>query len=314
MTELFEQIATGVINEINVECPLDHSTKKIDSENEFIGDGGILGDNMKNGVSTITYPPNQSSEPSTAPYPKKDPWIEIDGNDYEVTCAAHHLIPAQASLKRVQSLHQWMVYLKKNQPMKGKPSEATGKVWADVGYDVNGTENGVWLPGNYAVGGNGSGEWTYARSARPDPDDENKSAPPPQPKPKSKKNTDLTGLRHSFDHENRKGQYVLKATKLFEAQFHDSHNEYSDFVTNILMKLAALYEERKTEISSSCPECQKRYQKIKDEGSPTHFGLAHRLNGVSSKLRGYLTGNRGHSEIYTSNWGKAASDEDLEQL
>jgi hypothetical protein len=312
MTELAEPIAIGVVSEINIECPLDHSITKIESENEFVGDGGVLGNNMQSGVSTITYPPNQRGKVAENKYPEQDPWVEVDGNDYPVTCAAHHLIPAQASLKRAEPLHQWMVYLNKSQPMKG--GTATGKVWADVGYDVNGVENGVWLPGNYAVGGGSGGtrEWESAPSAL---DNElNGVPPPPQPKPKKSTDTTLTGLRHNYDTNNRKGQYVIEVTRLYRAQFHDSHNEYSDFVTNILMKLASLYEEQNKTIETSCPKCKERFDKIKNEGTPTHFGLAHRLNGVSSKLRGYLTGNRGHSEVYTSMRGKAACDQGKDKL
>lgn len=319
MTELVEGIAIGVFEDKPVECPLDHDVVKITATNDFKGDGGTLGEKMTGGVSTILYEPNKKGKPPKDPYPSLtgvEDWpIEVEDHDYPVTCAAHHLIPAQAALKKAKTLHQWMVYQGESEPVGGKGGgPATGLVWADVGYDVNGVENGVWLPGNYAVGGGtgGTGDWTSAASAYPD--DEQKSAPKPPPRP-SKKSRKLTGLRHTFeDDDNRKSEYVLQATKLYRAQFHDSHSDYSRIVTDILQKLGSLYEERQTEWRSNCPKCKERFKKIKDEGIPTHFALAHRLNSVSTKMKGYLVGRRGDSVVYTSTWGRAAADHGVATL
>ena len=279
MTELAEPIAIGIFSEVALECPLNHDDlTPIQSENEFVGNGGTLGDNMKSGQSTITYTPNKRGKPDAIPYPKlnidKEWPIQIDDHDYPVTCAAHHLIPAQASLKKAISLHDWMVFKDNPQPVGGSGGDpAKGKVWADVGYDVNGVENGVWLPGNYAVGGNGTGDWTSAPSAYPDPDNEEASVPPPPPIPK-KTSRALAGLRHTFNDNNRKAQYVLAATWLYNAQFHDSHGDYSIFVTEILVKLGTLYDEHKPNWQSDCPKCNERFKKIQNMGIPTHFSLA----------------------------------------
>lgn len=309
MTELAESVAIGVLSEFEVECPLDHSDiQPIKSENNFVGDGGALGKNMESGKSAITYQPNLSSSPAKRIYPSTEAdnsWpVVVDGHPYPVTCAAHHLIPAQAALKKAVALHKWMVYKKQPEPVGGAGgSPAKGQVWADVGYDVNGVENGVWLPGNYAVGGatGGTGEWTSTPSAL---DNENASAKVgPPPPPESRK---LTGLRHTFFDANRKGQYVMGATYVFNSQFHDSHGQYSLFVTSILDKIAQQYQERGYDLEPPCPKCKERLKKAADEGIPTHFALANRLNGVSDRLSRYLIGKRGHPSVYTSDWGKGA--------
>ncbi len=64
--------------------------------------------------------------------------VTVEGKGYEVTTAAHHLIPGNASLRDSQlfdSHHLW------------KDGEAKG----NIGYNVNSAQNGVWSPGNYAV-------------------------------------------------------------------------------------------------------------------------------------------------------------------
>ncbi len=62
--------------------------------------------------------------------------VTVDGKPYEVTAAAHHLIPGNASLSDSKLFdHLW------------KDREAKG----NIGYNVNSAPNGVWSPGNYAV-------------------------------------------------------------------------------------------------------------------------------------------------------------------
>lgn len=315
MTQLGEAVAIGVLSEFEVECPLDHSDlTPIKSENNFVGDGGTLGKNMEAAKSAITYKPNLPDTPAKRPYPETDAnnsWpVMVDGHSYPVTCAAHHLIPAQAALKKSVALHKWMVYKKQSEPLGGSGS-ASGKVWADVGYDVNGVENGVWLPGNYAVGGGtgGTAEWTSAPSALDNEKASAKTAPPAPPQSRQ-----LTGVRHTFFNNNRKGQYVMGATHLFNAQFHDSHGDYSLFVTGILDKIAQTYQERKLDLEPSCPKCKERLKKVADEGIPTHFMLAHRLNSVSDRLSRYLIGKRGHAQVYTSSWGRGAHLEGMHMV
>jgi hypothetical protein len=61
------------------------------------------------------------------------------GKTLEVSVAAHHLIPGNASLAK-STLFLSEEYLWKDKKVKG-----------NIGYNVNSAPNGVWLPGNYAA-------------------------------------------------------------------------------------------------------------------------------------------------------------------
>jgi hypothetical protein len=65
--------------------------------------------------------------------------IKVDDSAYDVSTAAHHLIPGNASLKK-SSLFKSNEYLWVDKKAKG-----------NIGYNVNSSANGVWLPGNYAI-------------------------------------------------------------------------------------------------------------------------------------------------------------------
>lgn len=56
-----------------------------------------------------------------------------------VSVAAHHLIPGNASLKQSE-LFKSNEYLWKD-----------GAAKSNIGYNINSSPNGIWLPGNYAV-------------------------------------------------------------------------------------------------------------------------------------------------------------------
>lgn len=60
-------------------------------------------------------------------------------NDHLVVPNPHHLIPGNESLKQ-SNLLDWIF--------------ESDKIKADVGYDVNNAENGVWLPSNNGMRGN----------------------------------------------------------------------------------------------------------------------------------------------------------------
>jgi hypothetical protein len=61
------------------------------------------------------------------------------GHPTRIVPAAHHCIPGEASLAKASALHNFM--------RKGGPDNLE----SDIGYNVNSGENGIWLPGNYAV-------------------------------------------------------------------------------------------------------------------------------------------------------------------
>src|SRR6266511_2337666 len=64
--------------------------------------------------------------------------VPVDGEPFDSSVAAHHLIPGNASLKEskffLQKKYLW----------------TAGKKKGNIGYNVNSEPNGEWLPGNYA--------------------------------------------------------------------------------------------------------------------------------------------------------------------
>jgi hypothetical protein len=70
------------------------------------------------------------------PKPEKEITLKSGTEPLKVGVAAHHLIPGGGSLAKSKI----MKYL-----------HVDGKKEGNIGYNVNSAENGVWLPGNYAV-------------------------------------------------------------------------------------------------------------------------------------------------------------------
>jgi len=83
--------------------------------------------------------------------------MKKDGQELDVSVAAHHLIPGNASLKESQ-LFQSNKYLWKDKKVKG-----------NIGYNVNDAPNGVWLPGNYAARPWGAGGLEFQSTFGPSP-------------------------------------------------------------------------------------------------------------------------------------------------
>jgi hypothetical protein len=319
MTQIGEAIGIGMVDEDDVECPFDHdSTQPPKVENKLVGVGTTLAARMKSGSSTHLYAPLREKKAPvlnprdvpTHPFYKKAKVVHIEDIDlstgevitheYPVACAAHHLIPAQESLK-ASPLLAYMVKKGDSESLKDK-SFSDGIVYADVGYDVNGTENGVYLPGSYAVGGGrgGLGLWTQ-NDDHPDREEEDVTE---TPDPRSNL---LTGKLNEISDKNRKWLYVQQAVLLAPGQFHDRHQDYSDFVATCLEKIFNNYEQLKRKFlkEQQCDKCQERAKKFEEAGIPTPFGLVGRLNAMSKRLAGHLNGRMWTRNIYTSKWGQA---------
>lgn len=73
---------------------------------------------------------------------------------FDVSVAAHHLIPGNASLKE-SNLFKSEEYLWKE-----------GKAKGNIGYNINAAPNGEWLPGNYGVRPWGSGGASFQNNWR----------------------------------------------------------------------------------------------------------------------------------------------------
>jgi len=339
MTELAESVAIGLVTSDDFTCPYDHdSPEPPEVHNDFIGDAAKLAVNLGAKQSTVLYDPHKPKDliavisPNLDPkhpfhdgHPEKDwpvviPWVDARTGEkgehrYPVTCAAHHLIPAQESLKRATGMHDFMV--KKGTPENVANGKAIttipgGIVYSDVGYGVNGSENGVWLPGNYAVTALTMVDphWTPAPSVLSDvdwehgesPDNENVGLPKLISSPK------LTGDRHQINPANRKWQYVRQAVEK-GGQFHDRHEDYSRWITSRLEEAATLLalQYAKSVLDGECGPCKERAKKFSMDGVgiPTPFSLLSRLNVMSRGTAPLLNGKQWSLPVVTSKWGTA---------
>ncbi len=128
------------------------------------------------------------------------------GKSTEVIPGAHHCIPGNASMAKATALHDFM--------RKGGPHSFV----SDIGYDINGAANGVWLPGNYGV------------------------------RPGKSHYTKKWGS-FSADFKN---QYAKRAMEAAGGQFHDAHSKYSNHVLKTLEAIAD-----KLAAPGDCPICDK---------------------------------------------------------
>jgi hypothetical protein len=136
-----------------------------------------------------------------------------------------------------------------------------------------------------------------------DDDDEDDAEPGDAPDPKA---NDLTGILYQISNANRKWQYVKKAVKAVPGQFHDRHEPYSDFVLEVLEKIASNYKTAEKNLrKGECGDCNKRMDTIQKDGIPTNFGLVGRLNHTSRRMASFLNGFTWRRNIYTSGWGLA---------
>lgn len=163
--------------------------------------------------------------------------IILKEKPYEVSTAAHHLIPGNASLKN-SDLFNSNKYLWKD-----------GKVNGNIGYNINSSPNGVWLPGNYAFRPWGSGGAAF---------------------------TTKTGLGPDV--------YAFAAIEAWAAQFHDAHEDYSTFVTDALDKIFQKLEKSE---SIWCPKAKKEDENDPEKRKPLYI-LVNRLNTVSARMRKML--------------------------
>jgi hypothetical protein len=311
-------------------CPLPHGQAQWPTyDNEFRGDGGELGDKMRagnqtlinkemGGGKTIQGTPDPTEDPDSEYQLLKQRPIKLGGllqgeDELPLTCAAHHLIPAQASLKPsalVAYLYEGTAQFKRG---KRIISVGGGKLIKNVGYDINGAQNGVWLPGPYALN-------AVSVSA---------------PKPKGKKRGTVAALRavktsvskakfvKDTDVEDRPSSkvnlapvpvgtrqigpdkvevsyyflYTVAAMNLVASQYHDAHTKYNKFVLDCLNKIAV--ELHAFAYEGMCGQCPQRKESDK---LPPPYRLTARLNAVSSRLRNYLWGGpmSWNERIFTS--------------
>ncbi len=358
------------------QCPFEHDDMSHDAVNELGGVGTKLGTNMANAVGTHVYQTtgapaelvhkysgnfpgdaDKYPDPRDLPAPHTITHIYINLSalgttslfPYPLTCAAHHIMPAQESLKG----HKILQYMcKKGEAQRflkaGKEENiqvANAKVCGNVGYNINGLQNGVWLPGNYAVGGGQGGlaMWgkkksrfasdpaeagrLYNRTLAPGKlihadwdvwhhDDEETpmdaataaaSAALPQHM--------LPGPNYVIDDNNFKWAYVDSAVTNIGGHFHDRHKDYSEkVIKGILSKLYNAYDAKyelfiDTE-EEGCSSCKAA--NTNDEGVPPPYDIVDRLN---LRTQGMITHLSRYSRIniYTSKWMQAKMNKVLQE-
>ncbi len=361
--ELGETITQPVLSgdKLDAKCPFDHHPpKKDETKNELGGDGGTLGDNMAKGKPGVGVRSHNEGRKSA------DPWdegrtsvtvkvagevvtLETSGGDerplpYPLCCAAHHLIPAQESLKDHPVL-AFMCRPDKDQDFKNgkEPAPAAvadALVWGNVGYNVNGCQNGVWLPGNYAVGG-GKGaveiwktrvgdrrtklsgkqaadQWVAAIDDAadgwdPDADEEENEGAALRAALVKAKYTDyaLAGTNFAVKTTNPKWGYVKACMDAVHGQFHDRHKNYSKQVVKYLDKINDAYVKMYKRAKITGPKCEDCKKAQRPEGAPADAklvgppaGIVGRLVTCSEFFRRHLAKKRGKLtvNIYTSRW------------
>jgi hypothetical protein len=237
-------------------------------------DGGLLGQNLEAG---------RAGQADGGPFPADDfvyrqpandskrgrltrlrmlAYRDAAAGDFPISVAAHHLIPGNASLYSSE-LVNYMEDGKSVRSMSNKSYTIEGY----IGYDVNGSHNGVWLPGNYAI-----------KTALPERRKDDRVLPAREG------TTPVEGVSWralSTNHEEWQFAYVAGACKAGGGQFHDTHSTpYSSSVKGNLQKITIALATH----LDTCEECKDK-SKV-----PPPFRVKRRLHAVSARLREYLMG------------------------
>jgi hypothetical protein len=248
MSELGETITFALFEPLTAKCPftLDGpDTADVEAEQPSKDDleaaekiqennGGTLGDNLtagspagwgKSGTINDIYPP-----PEYDPNPRQDSnsdatlRVTVGGAQYGFIVAAHHLIPGEAALAKSDLYKKYMT-------AGGQVTTIAGKSYSiktNIGYNVNGNHNGMWLPGNYAI-----------RKTKPDLNSTGKTW------------SDLVASDPTWCYA-----YMTACVEQTQGQFHDSHTKYSDAVLDILDKVHVKLQAHQ----DTCQQCAGKEQ------------------------------------------------------
>jgi hypothetical protein len=349
-------------------CPFSHEKPNPKEKNELGGIGTKLGENAAKGVG-IRHESRKDADPKASFFgssKEKDPdprdrkgkqklncvTIKVSGKviemksgkgaakplRYPLTCAAHHLVPAQESLKG-HAILKYMCKDGEDQDFRNSksaaPAPVASMVWGNVAYNVNGCHNSAWLPGNYAVGGGtgGAAIWKDRANAARDDDlgnenwaksvdtsssewdrgdddrEEEVSAPLLKWLRSAKRTSFMLAGKHLYINDgNPKWAYVKAAMDATNAQFHDRHEDYSKQVKKYLTKIAERYGHMKANVFDDCPDCKKARlpanAKASLVGPP--YEIVARLKICSDFYKQLVSGYKKKAtlgkNVYTSGW------------
>ncbi len=246
MTELNEAVKFASIDARITKCPFQDPEPPEDTSEEdddYAWDdsktmaaaqensASKLGTNVKNGspgtpgtwnVLGGDPPRYMASQIDTARDPSK-PKVEVQSKEYPYTVAAHHLIPGNGSLYESQL---YKCYMKKGGKMEvDKPKKMTFTVSRNIGYNVNGSHNGVWLPGSYAIRENVHPSKVTWSMLIADP-----------------------------SHKDWCYEYMAAVAKKTGAQFHDAHVDYYTNVQKLLNQISV----KLVKHQQVCNDCQSK--------------------------------------------------------
>lgn len=269
MTQLGEAVGVALLTDATEKCPFktpqppsvteegedpakdDTPAMKEPQEN----DGGKLGRNVVAGSSGTKGTWNAlGAEPPVYKKAREDfgrigltALVKADGKAYPFTVAAHHCIPGEASLHPSLLFEKFM---KKGGKMQLNTSNGIKEyeLVEHIGYNVNGSHNGVWLPGSYAI----REDTSFVKG-------------------KSWGALSETGTEGIW-----RISYMAAVVRTAHGQFHDAHTHYNNHVKQMLNKLAFLVGLHIV----ACKECQDRKDPM-----PPPYVLKARLYRLSRSLR-----------------------------
>jgi hypothetical protein len=290
--EINEKVATAAFSTDEMECPLaPHAKQGFSSKAIRVKSVSELRKAMVAGESTRlweqidTTPGAEKFRKKKNTDGRKDPNPQVSGGcisvasvKYPLSVAAHHLIPGEASLP-VSTVAKYIW-------------ESEGTIEFDIGYDVDGSENGAWLPTHQSMSGKMGSRQTLVVHDEEDP------APTRGMSwaELSERAREREGSAAAYS-EYFLPSYTQQAMRLIGGQFHDAHETYSNWVVDKLNDIATRID---TKIEN-CPKCKNANGKK----SPPYL-LVFRLNALSATMRSLVMGRprRSWLSVYTSEFAR----------
>lgn len=296
--QLGESVAIASFGLDSDECPFQpHSKDEGFTQSKRPGDKEVkkLQKAMKSGQSTrvwhqsgtsFTEKTNKDGPKHSKPKAAAGQPIRIAGVDYPLSVAAHHIIPGKASLPKSElAPYIW--------------ADEGGVIKSDIGYDVDGSENGLWMPTHQSMSAK------LGKAQKLVIHDEEK---PPETKGMSWQQLSDRAKEHDGDPATYTQlflpRYTQQAMDALYTQFHDSHSNYNTWVTKRLNGLAVRLHTK----VGFCEKCKED-----DKKSPP-YSLVYRLNMVSRMiLINFLGGGpkAGWKRVHTSDFARRYAENPL---